>query len=133
MKPRAQRAFGQRDHRQSIGLSTLRLSLYSDSVDEFGRRLRIVFPVAAGEEKAWQAIERAYLPLIEQRYEADIAIAYYHSVRRKAYQGEWWPVDYSFGEIEAETAAASSILCTYPGGEEIDVQTAVQILCIPQT
>ena len=52
-------------------------------------------------EAVWAGIDDAYLPLIEGRYEADLAFAFMHSVRRKVYHGEWKPVEYAFGESSA--------------------------------
>jgi len=69
--------------------------------------------------------------LIENLYEADIAIAYFHSVRRRVYQGEWWPVEYSFGKLDTEEAFSERTLRVFPGGPALSVSTVIDILGIP--
>ena len=92
----AKAAFEERDYASSVALSRRRLDAYRLSVSAFGPRLSRAWPALAGDERLWSAIEARYLPLIEESYEADLALAYMHSVRRQVYRGEWRPVDYAF-------------------------------------
>ena len=52
----------------------------------------------AGSDDAtlWDAIERLFAAMIVDRYEADTAFSFAHSLRRNISQGVWRPVAYSF-------------------------------------
>ena len=100
----AKAAFEERDYASSVALSHRRLDAYRLSVNDFGPRLRRAWSALSKDERLWSAIEARYLPLIEASYEADLALAYMHSVRRQVYRGEWQPVDYVFRERSAEAA-----------------------------
>ena len=100
----AKAAFEERDYASSVALSRRRLDAYRLSINAFGPRLSGVWPALAADERLWGAMEVRYLPLIEASYEADLALAYMHSVRRQVYRGEWQPVDYVFRERSAEAA-----------------------------
>ena len=100
----AKAAFEERDYASSVALSHRRLEAYRLSIGDFGPRLRRAWPALAEDERPWGAIEARYLPLIEASYEADLALAYLHSVRRQVYQGEWRPIDYAFRKRSAEAA-----------------------------
>ncbi|NIR30008.1 MAG: bifunctional isocitrate dehydrogenase kinase/phosphatase [Gammaproteobacteria bacterium] len=128
----AKAAFEERDHRTSLALSKKRLSQYSVSISELGTRLREALPGVAEEERIWERIERHYLPSIEGRYAADLAFAYFLSVRRKIYQGEWRPVEYAFSSSgERNTQSSTDILRSFPGGTRVTVDTVRDILSIP--
>lgn len=94
----AKQAFERRNHATTIALSKRRIIMYSEHIDALGPRVRQAFPQLARREELAQNMESVYLRLIQGRYEADQALAYLHSVVRKISQGEWRPVEYSFGE-----------------------------------
>ncbi|MFQ5994079.1 MAG: isocitrate dehydrogenase kinase/phosphatase AceK regulatory subunit [Acidiferrobacterales bacterium] len=128
----AQDAFEKREPKTSLALSKKRLSMYSESISELAPRLNDVFPDLAETESLWENVETQYLPLIEGRYEADLAFAYIHSVRRKIFQDEWKPVEYSFSEGLATRADISPVVYrTFPGGARVSAQTIAEILKIP--
>ena len=133
----AQQAFEERDHGTSLTLSRRRLSIYSESIHRLGPRLVTALPFLAESERLWRRIERAYLPLISGRYEADLAFAYIHSVRRVIQRDEWKPVAYAFGEDAGsggETTAqepAAPITRRFDGGARLRAETVRQILGIP--
>ena len=101
----AKAAFEACDYASSVALSRRRLDAYRLSVSAFGPQLSRGWPALAGDERLWSAIEARYLPLIEDSYEADLALAYMHSVRRQVYRGEWRPVDYALRKRSAEAAS----------------------------
>ena len=101
----ARAAFEERDYASSVALSRRRLEAYRLSVNDFGPRLCSAWPALAADERLWGAIETHYLSRIEASYEADLALAYLHSLRRNVYRGEWQPVDYVFRERSEEAAA----------------------------
>ena len=95
----AKLAFEERDFASSIRVSSRRLSLYSISIAEVGNRLKLSFPQIHSDIDQWWEVEYYYQGLIRGEYDEDIARAYLHSLRRKIYQGEWRPTDYSFTEL----------------------------------
>ncbi len=130
---RAQEAFERRDHRTSLALSKKRLSQYSVSISELGMRLREALPGVAEEERVSERIERHYLPSIEGRYAADLAFAYFHSVRRKIYQGVWKPVEYAFSSSGGHVSQFSTdVLRSFAAGRAgLSPQTVRKVLHIP--
>lgn len=128
----AKAAFERRDHRTSLALSKKRLSLYSVSIYELGLHLRSASPGVAEDERIWKEVEECYLPLIEDRYAADLAFAYFHSVRRKLYQGEWKPVAYAFSAASRRDArAAAQVTRSFAGGAPVSPETIREVLRIP--
>lgn len=95
----AKLAFEKRDFASSIRVSSRRLSLYSISIADVGNRLKQSYPQIHSDIDQWWEVEYHYQGLIRGEYDEDIARAYLHSLRRKIYQGEWRPTDYSFTEI----------------------------------
>ncbi|MDH3475785.1 MAG: bifunctional isocitrate dehydrogenase kinase/phosphatase [Rhodospirillales bacterium] len=127
----AKQAFEARDPGRSLELSHRRLSLYSESIATLGAELAEAFPLLAEQEPVWAEVEQAYLPLIEGRYEADLAFAFIHSVRRKIHHGEWQPVAYDFG-TSGGTTPATTIQRDFPGGARLTPETVAEILAVPE-
>jgi isocitrate dehydrogenase kinase/phosphatase len=128
----AKEAFENRDPRQSLALSKRRLSIYSESIHALGPRLVREFPALAESEQLWREVETRYLPLIEGRYEGDLAFAYINSVRRGIYQDEWTPVEYAFGDNAAAASGPATKICRdFPGGARVSPKTVIEILKIP--
>lgn len=128
----AKKAFELRDRMESLSLSKRRLSIYSESIRALAPRLKEAFPQLLGNEALWRFVEALYLPLIEGRYEADLAFAYIHSVKRMIYQNEWIPVEYAVDEsIDAMTGASGQVYLTFPGGARLSPETVSRILRIP--
>ena len=129
---RAKQAFERRDAAESLSLSRRRLSIYSESIRELSGQLVRVFSQLASDEHLWRRLEQEYLPLIQGRYEEDLAIAYIHSVRRFIFQDEWRPVDYSFGRAARRGATVHSYVHTdLPGGARVTPDTVREMLAIP--
>jgi isocitrate dehydrogenase kinase/phosphatase len=93
---RAKQAFERLDARASVNVSTERLGLYTRYIAEHGPRIRASFPALSVESILWDALDRLYAAMIVDRYEADIAFSFAHSVRRNINHGLWKPVAYSF-------------------------------------
>jgi len=129
---RAKRAFENRDPGESLMLSRRRLSIYSESVHSLAPRIVERYPHLAEIESNWRSIEDSYLPLIEGRYEADLAYAFINSVQRMIYQGEWQPVEYAFGEGDRLRPDSSiQIYREFPGGAALSPETMIEILSVP--
>ena len=93
---RAKRAFEEMDPRTSVTISTERLGLYTRYIAEHGPRIRGAFPALSAESHLWDSLDRLFAAMIIDRYEADIAFSFAHSVRRNIHHGLWRPVAYSF-------------------------------------
>jgi isocitrate dehydrogenase kinase/phosphatase len=92
----AQRAFETMDPHASIRISQERLGLYSHYIAEHGPRICAAFPALATDLGVWDALDRLFMAMIVDRYDADIAFSFAHSIRRNIGQGLWQPVAYSF-------------------------------------
>ena len=93
---RAQRAFEAMDAHASIRISRERLGLYSRYIAEHGPRILAAFPALAADLGVWDALDRLFTAMIVDRYDADIAFSFAHSIRRNIGRGLWRPVAYSF-------------------------------------
>ena len=93
---RAKLAFESRDPHSSINVSKERLGLYTRYIAEHGPRIGGCFPALSAESILWDELDRLYVAMIVDRYEADIAFSFAHSVRRNINHGLWKPVAYSF-------------------------------------
>jgi len=128
----AKHAFETRDPGESLALSRRRLSIYSESIHALGPRIVARHPHLAAIASNWSPIERAYLPLIAGRYEADLAYAYFNSVQRKVYQGEWQPVEYDFGAGGGvRPVTGVSIYREFAVGGLLRPETVEDILAVP--
>jgi isocitrate dehydrogenase kinase/phosphatase len=128
----AQAAFEGRDPGRSLALSKRRLSIYSESIHTLGPLVAEAFPRLTESETPWPGIEQIYLGLIRDRYEADLAFAYIHSIRRIIYRDEWKPVAYDFGEAaEAAARFSTEVHRRFPGGEKLSPERVEEILRVP--
>ena len=128
----AKAAFESRDHATSLELSKRRIALYSIGIEDLGPRLLEAVPDVSSDERLWSEVEARYLPLIEGRYEADLAFAFVNSVKRRIHQGEWQPVEYAFrGEDDPPADAAEAIYSAFPVGETLELRVIDRILDIP--
>jgi isocitrate dehydrogenase kinase/phosphatase len=93
---RAQRAFETMDPHASIRISQERLGLYSRYIAEHGPRILAAFPALGADSVVWEALDRLFMAMIVDRYDADIAFSFAHSIRRNIGRGLWRPVAYSF-------------------------------------
>jgi isocitrate dehydrogenase kinase/phosphatase len=93
---RAKCAFETMDPHASIRISKERLGLYSLYIAEHGPKILAAFPALADNSTVWEALDRVFISMIANRYEADIAFSFAHSLRRNIDHGIWRPVAYSF-------------------------------------
>ena len=129
----AKEAFERRDPPTSIWLSKRRLSMYSECINTMGPKLKAVYPEVAADEALWEQIQSRYLPMIEGRYSSDLAFAFFRSVRRRVYQGEWKPVEYAFKDFGGSAEAfPEEVVKRFPGGEELTAGTIGRILELPR-
>lgn len=92
----AQRAFETRDARAAVRISEERLGLYSRFIAEHGPRIASAYPALRDDEHLWTALDQALDGMIANRYEADIAFSFAHSLQRNIRHSVWKPVAYTF-------------------------------------
>jgi len=130
---RAKRAFEERDPHASIQISSERLGLYSRYIREHGPRICHAFPALAADETAWDAIDRVFVAMIVDRYEADIAFSFVHSLRRNIVHGLWRPVAYSFPPpSKLRALSMASVYRRIPLSGPVDLDTLRRALQIPK-
>ena len=93
---KAKQAFESMDPHASINISKERLGLYTRYIAHHGPRIGAHFPALCSESSLWDDLDRLFVAMIVDRYEADIAFSFAHSVRRNINHGLWKPVAYSF-------------------------------------
>lgn len=93
---RAKRAFEMRDPHAALRISQERLGLYSQYIAEHGPRMLAAFPALGHDATLWESIDRLFMAMIVDRYEADTAFSFAHSLRRNMSNEIWRPVAYSF-------------------------------------
>ena len=129
---RAKCAFETMDPHASIRISKERLGLYSRYIEEHGPRLRAAFPALAHDSGIWDALDRLFVAMIVDRYEADIAFSFAHSLRRNIGHGIWRPVAYSFPPPSKLRAfSMASVHRRLPVQGRIDVELVANALRVP--
>jgi len=129
---RAQRAFEARDPHAAIQVSRERLELYSRAIALHGPRILAAFPALADSAALWSAIDAAFVALITDRYEADIAFSFAHSIRRNVCQELWRPVAYSFPPPSPRRAySTAAVYRRLPVAGRIDAALLAAALSIP--
>jgi isocitrate dehydrogenase kinase/phosphatase len=129
---RAQRAFEAMDPHSSIRISKERLGLYSRYIAEHGPKILAAFPALGADAAAWDALDRLFMAMIVDRYDADIAFSFAHSIRRNIGQGLWRPVAYSFpppSKLRADSMASVHRRLRVNG--RIDVELLCAALQVP--
>ncbi len=129
---RAQCAFETMDPHASIRISKERLGLYSRYVAEHGPGMLAAFPALAHDSRIWDALDKLFVAMIADRYEADIAFSFAHSIRRNISHEIWRPVAYSFpppSRLRAFSMAA--VHRRLPVQRRIDAELVASALRVP--
>ena len=132
----AKSAFESRDHPAAVANARRRLGLYNSTVYPLAEEVRTAFPHLKEREPLWWAVEAVYRAAVHGRYEADLALAYLHSVQRRVHHGEWKPVVYGFEGsrwvVPPAEAVYERFACAFPV-EPLIIQRALQLadLAVP--
>jgi isocitrate dehydrogenase kinase/phosphatase len=129
---RAQQAFEAMDPHASIRISQERLGLYSRYIAEHGPRMHAAFPALSSDSGVWEALDRLFMAMIVDRYDADIAFSFAHSIRRNIGHGLWKPVAYSFpppSKLRAYSMASVHRRFRVPG--RVDAEVLCAALKVP--
>ncbi len=128
---RAKSAFEERDFPQSLLHSQNQLLLYGERMHALASTLAAQMPASESATMLWDELEMLYRGLVSGRYEADLALAFLHSVRRSVFMAEWKAVDYSVGiKADASAAGISEMMASYPAST-ISAGLLQQILDLP--
>ena len=129
---RAKSAFEQMHHATSIWLSRHRLSLYSSYIHRMGAYLQAVQPNISRDVDFLNRLETIFWPMVEHRYEADVAYAFMHSLRRVVYRDEWRPVEYSFWrEVDSAESFPPGLLRRWDIDDGLTGEVFEQVLTLP--
>ncbi len=129
---RAKCAFETMDPHASIRISKERLGLYSRYIAEHGPRMRAAFPALARDSGIWDVLDRLFVAMIFDRYEADIAFSFAHSLHRNIGHGIWRPVAYSFSPPSKLRAfSMASVHRRLPVRGRVDVELVASALRVP--
>lgn len=128
----AKTAFESRDAPASVAHAKRRLGLYNATVYALADELRAAFPALAVNEPLWGQVETAYLPAVQGSYEADLALAYLHSARRRLYRGDWKPVEYAFGEHRSIPRSRDTVYETFACSWPVEGRVVQRILQVAQ-
>ncbi len=130
---RAKRAFEMRDPHAALRISQERLGLYSQYIAEHGPRMLAAYPALAHDSSLWESIDRLFAAMIVDRYEADTAFSFAHSLRRNMSNEIWRPVAYSFpppGKLRAFSMA--SVHRRVHLGPRVDAGLIASFLTVPE-
>jgi isocitrate dehydrogenase kinase/phosphatase len=129
---RAKRAFEAMDTHASIRISSERLGLYSRYIAEHGPKILAAFPALSNNSAYWDELDRRFVAMIVDRYEADIAFSFAHSLRRNIDHGIWRPVAYSFPPPSKRRAySMAGVHRRLPVTGRIDVALLCSVLQVP--
>ncbi|MCB1504813.1 MAG: bifunctional isocitrate dehydrogenase kinase/phosphatase [Hyphomicrobiaceae bacterium] len=126
-------AFEARDWPTTFRASRLRLSIYSQTISKLAPVLDAGCPELKADDTFWGDVEAHYLELIRDKYEADIAFAFIHSVRRKIYADDWRPVEYAptSGPLR-RPPPAEPVTVTFVETLPVKAETVRKILEVPR-
>jgi isocitrate dehydrogenase kinase/phosphatase len=129
---RAMRAFETKDPQASVRISKERLGLYSRYIAQHGPRIQAAFPALADSPNVWDQMDRLFLAMIADRYEADTAFSFAHSIRRNICHELWRPVAYSFPPPSKHRALSmASVFQRIPIQGHIDAELVATALQVP--
>ncbi len=129
---RAMCAFETMDPQASIRISKERLGLYSQYTARHGPKIRAAFAALADNPSVWDQLDRLFSSMIADRYEADIAFSFAHSLRRNICHELWRPVAYSFPPPSKHRALSmASVFRRIPVQGHIDAELVASALRVP--
>jgi isocitrate dehydrogenase kinase/phosphatase len=120
------------DPHASIRISKERLGLYSRYIAEHGPKVHAAFPALSNNSVYWDELDQLFVAMIVDRYEADTAFSFAHSLRRNIDHGIWRPVAYSFPPPSKRRAdSMAAVHRRLPVRDRIDVALLSSVLQVP--
>ncbi|MEO0911763.1 MAG: isocitrate dehydrogenase kinase/phosphatase AceK regulatory subunit [Pseudomonadota bacterium] len=120
----AKRAFEARDWAGAVALSQERLAIFSISLEELGR---VIGPVPR-DVAFWAEVGAAVDRLVADRYEADLARAYFAALRRGVIGGAWAAEWFDHPRVES----AADFVARFRPGAEMTAECVAEILQLPE-
>jgi isocitrate dehydrogenase kinase/phosphatase len=91
----AQENFEKRAWVQATLDAERRVRIYRTAVDDTWKKMRRLFPERLPVRQFWTAARRAFLERVFNDYEADLALTFFYSIMRLAFDENDTPVDYA--------------------------------------
>ena len=91
----AQDTFENRTWTQGVLNADRRVRLYRAAVDETWQRLKSQFPEQLPDREFWMGARRAFLEQVFDDYDSDLALTFFYSTMRIAFDGKDAPVEYA--------------------------------------
>ena len=91
----AQESFEKRAWIQATLNAERRVRLYRTAVDDTWQKMQRLFPERLPDRQFWMAARRAFLERIFNDYEADLALTFFYSIMRLAFDHKDKPVEYA--------------------------------------
>ena len=91
----AQENFEKRAWIQAALNAERRVRLYRTAVDDTWQKMQRLFPERLPDRQFWMAARRAFLERIFNDYEADLALTFFYSIMRLAFDHKDTPVEYA--------------------------------------
>ena len=126
---KAKAAFEASAFQQSLQNSHDRLTLYGERMHALARTLAAEYPDAIAAPELWDRLEQHYTAAVAGRYEADLALAFLHSVRRAVFMDNWTPVDYAV-DIKTQSSRDSEVMLSR-AVDAVDAGLIQEMLAIP--
>ena len=126
---KAKAAFEAGAFQQSLQNSRDRLTLYGERMHALAHTLAEEYSGNTVAPELWDRLEQHYTASVAGRYEADLALAFLHSVRRAVFMDNWTPVDYAV-DIKTQSSSDSDVMLSR-AVDEIDAGLIQEMLAIP--
>ena len=126
---KAKAAFQAGAFQQSLQNSRDRLTLYGERMHALAHTLAEEYSGNTVAPELWDRLEQHYTASVAGRYEADLALAFLHSVRRAVFMDNWTPVDYAV-DIKTQSSSDSDVMLSR-AVDEIDAALIQEMLAIP--
>ena len=126
---KAKAAFEAGAFQQSLQNSRDRLTLYGERMHALAHTLTEEYPGNTVAPELWDRLEQHYTASVAGRYEADLALAFLHSVRRAVFMDNWTPVDYAV-DIKTQSSSDSDVMLSR-AVDQIDAGLIQEMLTIP--
>src|ERR1035441_8184085 len=107
-----------------------RVQLYRDAVNGTWRKLQRLFPEQAAHREFWMGARQAFLERVFDDYEADIALTFFYSTMRLAFDAQDTPVEYADDGLAEQSAVRSPrpVWRLYRAGPQYLIPSIVQVL-----
>jgi len=92
---KARETFANRTWKQGALNADHRVRLYRAAVDETWQRLKSQFPEQLPDREFWMSARRVFLEQVFDDYDSDLALTFFYSTMRIAFDGKDAPVEYA--------------------------------------